>query len=334
VHDDVGAHAAVLALRDDLGGEVAVFDHARELHDPLQLQLAPASAHLRRPQGVDQLFGLVLQPIRAGAHRRDLLAQPRVGRLPLLLDGAQLPLHPLQRGRHRVQQLPDRLRAGSHVTVGLRRERRRRLLDPPLGERDELLVVAGERVGRQRLERLLQLGVPAGEQGLPLHARLPLAAQRGRRGRRLRLGLPQPLDRAIVRRAQLLEPRHEACPLGTQPRRVGSQHRGGVGRRLRRLGRREPGPGRHEEPHGPGAQRGTDDHAYEQHGSGRGVHPISVTAGIAHPQEARRGLGSAGVPDRRTVERMVEHTETPTRVQPSSLRLAEGVVPAPPRVAA
>ena len=178
---------------------------------------------------------------------RDLLAQPRVGRLALLLDGAQLALDALQRGRHRVEQLADRLGAGRGVAVGLRRERRRRLLDPALGERDELLVVAGQRVGRQRLERLLQLGVAAGEQLLPLRARLPLAAQR----RACAAAASDSARRSRSRAGRAARPARRAAatqagPLGAQPGGVGPQHRGGVGRRLRRLGGREPGPGRHE----------------------------------------------------------------------------------------
>jgi hypothetical protein len=141
-----------------------------------------------------------------------------------------------------------------------------------LRERDELLVVAGQRVGRQRLERLLQLGVAPGEHGLPLRARFPFAAQRRRGGRRLRLGLAKPVDREVVRGGQLVEPLHEPGPLGAQARGVGPEHRRGVGGGPRGLGCGEPGPGRQEEPHGTRAEHCAQDQADEQHGYGRGVH--------------------------------------------------------------
>ena len=82
-----------------------MLDHPGELDHPFELQLAPPAADLRCAQGVDQGLRLVLQLLGTGAHGVDLLPQPDVGALPLLLDVPQLALDPLQRCRHRVEQL-------------------------------------------------------------------------------------------------------------------------------------------------------------------------------------------------------------------------------------
>jgi hypothetical protein len=65
-----------------------VLDHAGELDDAFQLQLSPAAADLRRAQRGDQRAGLTLQLLGGAVHGAHLLAQPRVGGLPLLLHGA------------------------------------------------------------------------------------------------------------------------------------------------------------------------------------------------------------------------------------------------------
>ena len=57
-----------------LGLEVDVFDHAAQLNHALELHLAPAPAHVRRPQRSHQLFGAVVEA-RGGAHHRLHLAR-------------------------------------------------------------------------------------------------------------------------------------------------------------------------------------------------------------------------------------------------------------------
>ena len=54
--------------------EVAVLEHARQLHHPAQLHLAPAPAHGRRSQRPRQAAGLGLQPLVRGGQPAHLLA--------------------------------------------------------------------------------------------------------------------------------------------------------------------------------------------------------------------------------------------------------------------
>ena len=77
--DDVGPHAAVaVAVRDGvLLFEVAVLDHACELDDALQLELAPAAADARTLERVHELAGLGAQVLAGGVERRDALQQLR-----------------------------------------------------------------------------------------------------------------------------------------------------------------------------------------------------------------------------------------------------------------
>ena len=94
-----------------------MFDHAGQLHDPLQLQLAPPAADLRGAQRGDQLPGLALQLLGGAMHRADLLAQTRIGGFPLLLHRAQLTIEPVQALRDRAQQRLDGLLTLGGVAV-------------------------------------------------------------------------------------------------------------------------------------------------------------------------------------------------------------------------
>src|SRR2546430_17577515 len=72
------SETTVLPLDRDLLGEIAVRDHSRQLHDPTQRHLSPASADVRRAQGVDQVAGLALQlPVARGERAQLLLETPK-----------------------------------------------------------------------------------------------------------------------------------------------------------------------------------------------------------------------------------------------------------------
>ena len=249
-----------------------------ELDHALQLQLAPAPADLWGAQGVDELAGFAAELVRAGGHGAHLLAQPRVGRLALLLHRAQLALDALQRGRHRVEQLPDRGGARRGVAVGLGGERGRRLLQPALGERDELLGVVRQRVGRERGERLLQLRVARGEQlfapgvaarSLSRAASVDAAAASAR---------AQPFEHALVGAAELVEPGAQAAALGPEPSGFGAQGRRGVGRGAGGLGHRGPcARGRQQ----PRAQRAEPDaHREPEQQHRNNIHVIQRAPGL------------------------------------------------------
>ena len=85
--DDVGPHAAVaVAVGDrELLFEVAVLDHAGQLDDALQLQLAPAAADARPFERVHELARLGAQVLAGGVERGDALQQlrARLGPAPL-----------------------------------------------------------------------------------------------------------------------------------------------------------------------------------------------------------------------------------------------------------
>ena len=91
VDHQVGAHEFPAEAGADLGLEVAVADHAAELHDALQLDLAPAAADLRGAQRGDQLVGAVGQAGGRARHRLHLAGQGGVADGAVLLQFAQLP---------------------------------------------------------------------------------------------------------------------------------------------------------------------------------------------------------------------------------------------------
>ena len=258
-----------------------------ELDHALELQLAPAPADLRRAQGVDQLAGLAAELVGAGGHGAHLLAQPRVGRLALPLDRAQLPLDALQRRRHRVEQLPDGRGAGRGVAIGLGGERGRGLLEPALGERDELLRVVRQRVRRQRGERLLQLDVARGEQLLAAGVRHALALQCGLGGRRRGLRRPQPLLDALVGAAELVEPRAQPAALGPQARGFGAERRRRVGRGPCGVGHRGPCARTRQQPRAHRAEADAHREPEQQHRNN--IHVIQGAPGPRQFREARSG---------------------------------------------
>ena len=71
-HDHVGPDpAVVVALNRVLLDEIAVLDHAGELDDALQLQLAPAAADAGPLERVGEPARLVPQALAGGVERRD-----------------------------------------------------------------------------------------------------------------------------------------------------------------------------------------------------------------------------------------------------------------------
>ena len=98
--------------------EIAVLDHAGELDDALQLQLAPAAADAGPLERVDQPARFGLQILADRVERRDALQQRwrrSCDAAPLgVLDFA---VDLLERFRHRREQIFDRLLARVDVSV-------------------------------------------------------------------------------------------------------------------------------------------------------------------------------------------------------------------------
>ena len=128
--------------------EVAVVEHAGHLHHPAELDLAPAAAHLRRPERLDQVAGLGLKRLLGPGHRLHLLDQSGVGRDALLLHLVELAVHPRQRVVDRADQVVHRLL----TLLEVRRGRLLELAQLGLGQLEEGLVVLPQRFGRERGE--------------------------------------------------------------------------------------------------------------------------------------------------------------------------------------
>ena len=76
--------------------EVAVLDHAGELDDAPQGDLAPLAAHFGLAQSGDQITGLGLQSLLGAAHVLELRADAAEGLLAVLFDLADLLLSLLE----------------------------------------------------------------------------------------------------------------------------------------------------------------------------------------------------------------------------------------------
>ena len=251
------------------------------------------------------------------AHRADLLAQPGVGGLALLLHGAQLALDPLQRGGHRVQQLGDGVRPGRGVAVGLGVQRGRGLLDPALGERDELLVVAGQRVGGERLEGLLQLGVAAEQQLLALRARPPArwSARPARPPPRTRPGAAARAARSCCSASSSTRsssPARSARSAAASARAIAEASAAARAASAAV----HPGPATRPGPRGAGAERHAHQHADEQHDSAVVSTATRVHRAPTDPGRRAGQPGPAAARISRTVERMVELRGVTVRTAP------------------
>ena len=159
--------------------EVAVVEHSRHLHDAPKLDLAPAPAHARRAERLDQVAGLGLEPVLGLGHRLDLLEQGGVRAGARQLDlaaacrpparasrGSGGPARPPPSGARPGRRRAERCRSPSLVSASCRklslfrrsasalsaanasRARARSAAPPPQGEpRDER---AEGRTGQQR----------------------------------------------------------------------------------------------------------------------------------------------------------------------------------------
>jgi hypothetical protein len=133
-------------------------------------------------------------------------------------------------------------------------------------------VVAGQRVGGERLEGLLQLGVAAHQQLLAVRPGLPLAGQRGVRGRRVGLGAAQPLGGPLVLLGEFVDALQEPGALGAQPGRGGPGGRRGVGGGARGVRGLHPGAGGDQAPRDARSERRAHQDAQQQHREAGDVH--------------------------------------------------------------
>ena len=78
----IGAQAACLSFHGLLLAEVAVLNHAGQLRHALERDLSPLPSYLRRPQGLDEIAGLLLQPLVGLRQRLEVLIQPAIRGLP------------------------------------------------------------------------------------------------------------------------------------------------------------------------------------------------------------------------------------------------------------
>ena len=135
MHHQVRAQRSLLGDDVQLLAEVAVLGEACELDQALEGELAPAAAHLRTAQRVDEVTGLARQQRLAAGEALDLHAQAREGIAPLAFQRLHLRLGALQGDAQRFDQLRDRDLA---------------LLERALGDH----LIAPERLVRQAQEQL------------------------------------------------------------------------------------------------------------------------------------------------------------------------------------
>ncbi len=148
--DDVGPQPAIVVCRDRaLLFEVAAIEHAGELDDALQLELAPAAADTGPLERVDQARGLRAEVLPRRVQRAQPLDELRAVFRAAPLGVLDLAVHLVQRLRHRRQQLFDGLLARVDVRGGFGP----RLLQARFGEMQERLIVGAQRLGAERLER-------------------------------------------------------------------------------------------------------------------------------------------------------------------------------------
>ena len=118
-HDQVGTQTAILRVPRFLLAEIAPVHHASHLHHLAELDLTPAAAHLRGPQGLHQIRGLGLQLLVGSRHVPHLLPEPLVGAHALPLDLPDLLVHGLQGFGERLDKVSDRLLL--RAEIGFRR---------------------------------------------------------------------------------------------------------------------------------------------------------------------------------------------------------------------
>src|SRR5665647_256139 len=222
-HLHVGADHAVIRRRGLLLDEVAVLDHACELYDPLELELAPRPTDLWLAQRRRQSVRLTPHLVAGQLHRTNLLSQLRGDRDPLLLYLGQPRLEPVEARLH-----------GRHDLLGR--------LEPLLGGRVGHLALPIEHLARQHLELHQQRLAVGGELLGPLHRRGALGLRlrdQGLEGRQPRLHLrglfpclgdiaTGPRDDRLcpsLSRADLRRLSTRGRGVGTRPFRLGPQRR-------------------------------------------------------------------------------------------------------------
>ena len=145
----LGAH---VARGVDLFVEVHVLERASGLDDTAQLHLAPSPTNLWAAQGTDELSRFLPQRILGGAHLLNLFEQAAVRPLTAALDVTELRVDPNECVLTGPEQLGDRALASGQRRVGT-------LVlsgEPLTGEREERLVVLGERRAGGRGERIAE----------------------------------------------------------------------------------------------------------------------------------------------------------------------------------
>mgnify|MGYP007059387652 CR=1 FL=1 len=98
--------------------EVAVLDHAGELHQAAQRDLSPASAHLGPPQCLDEVLRLLSQHLLVRLHGLELRANASIRLAAGLFQLRNLPLRLLQGIANRLDQVLDRLLAIAEFALG------------------------------------------------------------------------------------------------------------------------------------------------------------------------------------------------------------------------
>ena len=152
-NDHVGTQASAVGRDRTLFDEVAVVQHTGHLDRAAKLHFSPASAHVRRAQGLYQLGGFRLQLLLRAGERDDLLAQRAIGVHALRLQGLDLLFDRLERLLDRFHQSGDGQLARRQAAFSLLVKR----LQAGLGQLQERLVIAGQRVGGKPVKGVLQL---------------------------------------------------------------------------------------------------------------------------------------------------------------------------------
>jgi hypothetical protein len=164
-HDQVGASAAAAiaraaarAVREGrLEVEVAVLEHAGELDDAAQLQLAPATAGVRRAERLAEVARLLLEQAIGGGDELEMAGQGFVVALPLGLDLLELGVDPGEGFLERADEGVDRGLAFREGRVVRALEGAEALA----GEMQEALARAVEGEGGEGLEAVVEASVQA-----------------------------------------------------------------------------------------------------------------------------------------------------------------------------
>ena len=158
VDHHVGPNGAGFRRLMALGHEVAMLDHAGELDEAAQRDLAPLAAHLRPAQRAHEVARLGAQGVLARRQRLELRADAAVRLAARLVELLQLALGARERLADRRDETVDRLLARGEIAFralglhaqGLARELQERLgviLELPIRE---LIESRAEPLGRER----------------------------------------------------------------------------------------------------------------------------------------------------------------------------------------